>query len=102
MIRKNVARRKEVLFVILAAISNHSPIIVDCYCQIIVILLFGVYFWFKTQFNVKLTYYSAECVSNGEECSKKYSRRPCFIVVMTINKHCSKTISPVLIQKKRI
>ena len=38
---------------------------------------------------------------NGEGCSKKY-RKPYFIIVMTINKHCSITVKPVVIQKKSI
>ena len=32
---------------------------------------------------------------NGEGCSKKY-RKPYFIIGMTINKHCSITVKPVL------
>ena len=46
-----------------------------------------------------LTY--KDCVSNGEGCSKKY-RKPYFIIVMTINKHCSITVKLVVIQKKSI
>ena len=38
---------------------------------------------------------------NGEGCNKKY-RKPYFIVVMTINKHCSVTVKLVVIHKKSI
>ena len=36
---------------------------------------------------------------NVEGYSKKY-RRPYFIVIKTIDKHCSVTVKPVLIKKK--
>ena len=40
-----------------------------------------------------------DCVSNVETRSSKKYRRPYFIVIKTINKHCSITVTPVLIQK---
>ena len=53
--------------------------------------------YFEKEQKQYLTY--KDCVSNVEGCSKKY-RRPYFIVIKTINKHCSITVKPVLIQKK--